>query len=69
MLGFKNNAPRSKQNILARKLPEIKDLPRSHKLSILGPGCLIGEDDIMSSKSKFTCTVRCYSEKGALLAI
>lgn len=58
-----------KQNILARKLPEIKDVPKSHRLSLLGPGCLIGEDDLMAKNSKFTCSVRCHSTRGTLLAI
>lgn len=35
-------------NILAKKLPEMPDLPFSHKLSIYGPGCLLGEEDIIT---------------------
>ena len=35
-------------NILARKMPEIKDIPGNMKLTIFGPGSLIGEEDILS---------------------
>ena len=39
------------KNILAKKLPELEDLPVSHKLKIMGQGCLLGEDDLLSTKN------------------
>jgi hypothetical protein len=34
-------------NVLADKLPEIKDFPYNLKLSIVGSGSLLGEEDII----------------------
>ena len=34
-------------NVLADKLPEIKDFPYSLKLSLMGPGTLAGDEDII----------------------
>lgn len=56
------------QNILAQKFPEVEDLPNVHKLSIYGPGCLIGEEDVLYSTT-YSCTVSCYSTKGVVFAI
>lgn len=33
-------------NILAKRLPEIKDLPLQLKLVLAGPGTLVGEEDV-----------------------
>ena len=54
-----------KRNILAKRLPEIKDLPYTQKLSIFGKGSLLGEEDVFS-RSHFSCTLKCYSQKGTL---
>lgn len=54
-----------KRNILARRLPEIKDLPYNLKLSIFGRGSLMGEEDVFS-RTKFSCTLKCYSMKGTV---
>jgi CRP-like cAMP-binding protein len=54
-----------KRNILARRLPEIKDLPYSLKLSIMGRGSLMGEEDVFA-RSEFSCTLKCYSSKGTV---
>lgn len=49
MLGVSPRAAQlSDQNVLANKLPEIQDLPVSHRLSILGQGCLLADEDILS---------------------
>lgn len=48
ILGISPRGEQTNQNVLAKKLPEIMDLPFSHRLSILGPGCLLGDDDILS---------------------
>jgi len=62
-----NNGDKSKhndlimrKNILAKRLPEIKDLPYYLKLSIFGKGSLMGEEDVFS-RSKFSCTLKCHS--------
>jgi hypothetical protein len=34
-------------NVLADRLPEIKDFPYSLKLSLMGPGSLAGDEDII----------------------
>ncbi len=52
-------------NILAKRLPEIKDLPLQYKVVLSGSGTLLGEEDVIL-KSKFRCTVSCYSAKGTL---
>ena len=57
-----------KRNILARRLPEIKDLPYNLKLSILGRGSLVGEEDVFS-RSKFSCTLKCHSSKGKVFEL
>jgi CRP-like cAMP-binding protein len=54
-----------KRNILAKRLPEIKDLPYNLKLSIFGRGSLMGEEDVLS-RQKFSCTLKCYSSKGTV---
>ena len=54
------NQRKQKRNILAKRLPEIKDLPYSLKLSIFGRGSLLGEEDVFS-RSHFSCTLKCYS--------
>ena len=54
-----------KSNILAKRLPEIKDLPLQLKVVLAGPGTLIGEEDVFS-RSHYTCSVKCYSYKGSL---
>ena len=54
-----------RRNILAARLPEIKDLPYALKLSIYGKGSLMGEEDVFS-RSKYSCTLKCYSSKGKI---
>ena len=60
-----HNEQMQKRNILARRLPEIKDLPYSLKLSIFGRGSLMGEEDVFS-RSRFSCTLKCHSMKGTV---
>ena len=55
-------------NILAKRLPEIKDLPYQMKLSIFGTGSLIGEEDIFS-RTTYSTSLKCYSSKGVLLRL
>ena len=54
-----------KKNILAKRLPEIKDLPYSLKLSIFGPGSLMGEEDLFA-RSFYSCSLKCVSKKGTV---
>ena len=56
------------QNILAQRLPEIKDIPFEMKLSIFGRGSLIGEEDIFS-RQMYSTTLKCYSSKGTLFRL
>ena len=60
-----HNQRTKKRNILAKRLPEIKDLPYHQKLSIFGRGSLLGEEDVFS-RTHFSCTLKCYSQKGTL---
>ena len=53
------------KNVLAKWLPEIKDLPYNHRLSIFGRGSLIGEEDVFT-RSRFSCSLTCYSSKGKI---
>ena len=55
-----HNSKTMRRNILAKRLPEIKDLPYSMKLTIYGRGSLMGEEDVFS-RSRFSCTLKCYS--------
>ena len=50
---------------MAKRLPEIRDLPYSQKLSISGKGSLIGEEDVFA-RAKYSCTCKCYSSQGTL---
>ena len=74
MLGMENKSKNhtiiKPVNILHMKLPEIQDIPVSHRLSIRGPGCLLGEEDILNKKdNNYSCNTRCYSTKGVLFEI
>ena len=53
---------------MAKRLPEIKDLPYSLKLSILGRGSLVGEEDVFS-RTKYSCSLKCYSQKGKVFEL
>jgi CRP-like cAMP-binding protein len=55
-------------NVLADKLPEIKDFPYNLKLSILGSGSLLGEEDIIG-RNVHACSVKCNSSTGLLYYI
>ncbi len=57
-----------KVNILARKMPEIKDIPTKMKLTIFGVGSLIGEEDVLN-RNTYGCTLKCHSLKGTLYQI
>ena len=37
----------SEPNILAKRLPEIKDVPANFRVSIFNMGALMGEDDVV----------------------
>jgi len=57
------------QNVLARKLVELKDFPYAHKLAIYGPGSLLCEEDLVNNRETYSCTLRCISPKGSLLCL
>ena len=57
-----------RKNVLAKRLPEIKDLPYNMKLSIFGHGSLMGEEDVFS-RSRFSCTLKCHSSKGKVFEL
>lgn len=59
---------KSTGNILARKLPEIRDIPHTMKLTLFGRGSLLGEEDVLSRPS-YTCTLRCHSFSGTLYSV
>ena len=54
----KKEADETRGNVLADKLPEIKDFPYNLKLSLMGVGSLLGEEDIIG-RSQHACTVKC----------
>ena len=55
---------------MAKKLPEVQDLPVAHKLTIFGQGCLLGEEDLLSTRTQgYQTTCKCYSTKGVLFEI
>ena len=49
-----------RRNILAKRLPEICDVPNSHKLSIFGRASMLGEEDV-ATRANYQCTLKCYS--------
>ena len=54
-----------RMNILARRLPEIKDVPFQMKVVIACTGSILGEEDCVS-RQKYTSSVRCISQKGTM---
>ncbi|CDW78470.1 UNKNOWN [Stylonychia lemnae] len=57
-----------KSNILARKLPEIKDVPSNMRLTIFGIGCILGEEDILNRQT-YSCSLKCHSLNGTLFVL
>lgn len=55
------------ESILNKKFPDMKDLPRSQKITIFEPKSLFGYDDILYRKDEHHSTkVVCTSKKGTL---
>ena len=54
-----------RKNILAKRLPEIKDLPYQYRLSYLLRGSLIGDDDAVT-RDNYSVTCKCNSSTGTL---
>ena len=54
-----------RRNILAKRLPEICDVPHRHKLSIFGRASMLGEEDV-ATRPNYSCSLKCYSFKGTL---
>lgn len=57
-----------KNNVLANKLSEIRDIPRVQKLAIFGPGSILGEEDLLN-REVYSCSLTCASTKGTLLKV
>ena len=55
----------SPKNVLAARLPEMKDFPYTHRLNILEIGGMAGEEDCFKRK-EYTSSLVCYSEKGTV---
>ena len=55
-------------NVLAERLPEIKDIPITHKVQIAGVGSVLGDEDVFS-RDKYTCSLNCYSTKGTIFEL
>ena len=58
-------AQKKPKNILSIRMPEIKDFPYTHRLSILEPGSLAGEEDVLT-RDNYQCSLKCFSSKGTL---
>ena len=54
-----------RRNILAKRLPEIKDLPYKYKLSYMLRGSLMGDDDVVT-RENYSATCKCHSSSGTL---
>ena len=52
-------------NVLAARMPEIKDFPHTYRLNILEIGSLAGEEDCFKRKV-YTSSLVCYTEKGTV---
>ena len=48
-----------------KKFPDMKDFPMSHKLGLLQPGSLVGEDDLFK-KQPYSYSLRCVTKKGKI---
>lgn len=57
-----------RENVLACRLDELKDLPREQRLAILCEGALAGEEDVIS-RPVYSCDLTCKSSKGVLYQI
>jgi hypothetical protein len=38
------------KNVLAKKFTELQSIPNNYKITIYGPGSLIGEEDVINRK-------------------
>jgi len=38
------------KNVLAKKFTELQTIPNSYKITIYGPGSLVGEEDVINRK-------------------
>ena len=57
-----------RENVLACRLDEMKDLPREQRLALLSEGALVGEEDVIS-RPVYSCDLVCKSSKGILYQI
>lgn len=57
------------QNIFTKKFPHMKDFPVAHSISIFERGSMVGDNDALSKDNLHTSTLKCYSQKGKLLAM
>ena len=55
----------TQKNVLAARMPEIKDFPYTYRLNILEIGSLAGEEDCFKRKA-YTSSLICYTEKGTV---
>lgn len=55
-------------NVLAKKLPELPDLPMNHKLQIYTTGSVLGEEGACRQLN-YQANLKCTSETGSLLVI
>lgn len=54
--------------MLHHRLQEVQDIPSRFSIAIKTQGSLAGEED-MIGKDYYTCTLKCYSTKGALFRL
>jgi CRP-like cAMP-binding protein len=59
---------REPRNVLAEKIPEIKDVPKELPLMVFGEGSFLGEEDVIF-RDYYSCTLKCISQNGVLLQI
>jgi hypothetical protein len=38
------------KNVLAKKFTELQNIPNTYKITIYGPGSLVGEEDVINRK-------------------
>ena len=62
--GYMNR--REPRNVLAEKIPEIKDVPKELPLMVFGEGSFLGEEDVIF-RDYYSCTLKCISQNGVLL--
>lgn len=68
LMGYKPRSDPLRANVLARRLPELDDIPCNYKLKLYTRGCIAGEEDVLLRKC-YRADLVCNSVKGTVISI